>query len=58
MTPATRRDALAIEHDIEEYDGFHCSASDNGFDVPEFDRQDYEYTAEQAGIKTYPVVCS
>lgn len=42
----------SIEHDIEEYDGYHCSDSDNGIDDPSFDREDYEYTAEQAGLKT------
>ena len=40
-----------IEHDIEEYDGKHCSASDNGFDVPEYDGFEYFDLAEQAGLK-------
>lgn len=45
----------SIEHDIEEYDGYHCSDSDNGLDNPSFDSEDYDYTAEQAGLKTVPV---
>lgn len=39
-----------IDKDIEEYDGKHWNDTDAGIDVPKWDRQDYEYTAEQAGL--------
>ena len=43
-----------IDHDIEEYDGKHCSDSDNGIDVPEYDNFEYIDLAERAGL--LPVV--
>ena len=44
----------SIEHDIEEYHDNHCSKSDNGFDNPESDTRDYEWSGEQMGVLTMP----
>jgi hypothetical protein len=42
----------SIDNDTEEYQD-HCrSRSDNGFDVPECDRIDYEYSAKQMNLLT------
>lgn len=45
----------SIDRDIEEYQDGYCHPSDNGFDLHKNDKQDYEWTAEQAGLLTCPV---
>jgi len=44
-----------IDNDIAEYQDHYCSRFDNGFDVPEYDRMDYEYSAKQMNLLTVEV---
>jgi len=43
---------ITLIHDVDEYNTGYFDPSDNGYDNPEFDKQDYEYLAKQSGLKT------